>query len=199
MWHSPLDFSYLDRQEQQQQQQHPYYPYAGNLAHQTNPDQKLRVEQKHDYWYVLLLLDIHKKGHTNLVKTTTPGIFNQAADSGAAHPPRAATSTASFNSSPTDPKSWRAVLAIDVGYNEAEADAIIDRISASSNGKKQVRGGLQRGIRGDLVSTWWGKSVFADLCALLNITPKEMEEQVQVVPYSLVSGALGAGAASTGT
>lgn len=180
MWHCPIDFSYLDSQE---------HLHSGGTA-SANPDQGLLYSRSPfpaRSWYVFLLLDINKEGHTNVIKTTDPSAYRTTADD--SHPDRGAATVASAAAGPvnSDAQSWRVALAIDVGPSETEADMIIARISTSSNGKKQVRGGVQRGIRGDLVSTWRHKVLFADRAALLSLSAEQVEQQVRAVPYSLTA------------
>lgn len=177
MWHSPIDFSYLDGQER-------LHSTGGTTF--AHPEQCVlypRAPFSTRSWYVFLLLDANKEGHTNVIKTTDPGAYRTTADDRNLDGSAAASASAPPVNS--DAQSWRVALAIDVGPSEAEADIIIARISTSSNGKKQVRGGVQRGIRGDLVSTWRHKVLFADRAALLNVSAEQAERLVYTVPYSL--------------
>lgn len=179
MWHSSLDFSFLDQQERQQHH---------SFVNSTNPDQDLLYSHPPfaaRSWYVFLLLDANKEGHTNVVKTTDPSAYRTTATEHRTSDGNPNATAAA--SSASDSQAWRVALAIDVGPSEAEADLIISRISTSSNGKKQVRGGVQRGIRGDLVSTWRHKVLFADRAALLGLSAAEVDAQVRTVPYSLTA------------
>lgn len=176
MWRCPFDFSHLEKEEAGASLHH-------NSAH---PDQGVfyRSHTSHGpHWYVLLLLDINKAGHTYVTKTTHPEQYDNSVH---AQPPGASLSAAA--STAAEGQGWHMALAISVGPSEAEADRIIDRISTSTNGKKQVRGGVQRGIRGGLASTWWNKDHFADHCALLGITEEQLANQVRLMPYSLTPG-----------
>lgn len=175
MWRCPFDFSYLEKQEQEQQASTFQQQYGS-----TNPDQGLLYNPSAPFWYVLLLLDNNKAGHTCVIKSTRPEAYD--------HPGRRLQSASGVPLPPVKEHAWHLALAIVVGNNEAEADLIIDRISTSNNGKKQVRGGMQRGIRGNLVSTWRKKSVYADHSALLGITEKQFTEQVKLMGYVLSTG-----------
>lgn len=183
MWHSSLDFSFLDQQERQQHH---------HFLNSTNPDQGLLYTPPPfaaRSWYVFLLLDANKEGHTNVVKTTDPSAYRTTTTAAEHTNPDGNPNATTAASNTNDSQAWRVALAIDVGPSEAEADLIISRISTSSNGKKQVRGGVQRGIRGDLVSTWRHKVLFADRAALLGLPAAEVDAQVRTMPYSLTAAA----------
>lgn len=180
-----FDFSYLQRQqaalEAQQQRQREEQELLGLEVEFGALERPPRLPG--DYWYVLLLLDTNKTGHTNLIKTTEPQLYRPPAtpDSHAALLPPAA---GPGNGAQQPARSWIVGEAISVG-SEQEADEMISRITTNYRGKKQVRGGALRGIRGNILATLKQKPVYAEHSALLGITEEQFLEQVCLVPYSL--------------
>lgn len=186
-----FDFSYLQRQqaalEAKQQRQREEQELLGleTVAEPGSVLERPPVRVPGDHWYVLLLLDTNKTGHTNLIKTTEPQLYRPptAPDSHAALLPPAAGSGNGAQQQQTT-RSWIVGEAISVG-SEQEADEMISRITTNYRGKKQVRGGALRGIRGNILATLKQKPVYAEHSALLGITEEQFVEQVRLVPYSL--------------
>lgn len=116
-------------------------------------------------WYVLLLLDNNKSGHTNVIKTTEIQPWLEASSS---------TAAAVDSEGELSPASWRPAVIIEVGTDESLATRVIDMISINSKGK-QVRGVVQRGARADLLATLMSKPYAIVWSAVLNLKPEEME------------------------
>lgn len=126
-------------------------------------------------WYVLLLLDTAKQGHTNVTKTTQIGPWLAAFDP--------TSEPMDSNSGEPSPANWRAAVIIEVGPDEALATYIISQISINQKGK-QVRGAYQRGARADLTATLWGRNYAIDWQAALNLKPEEMRH-LRITNYEL--------------
>ncbi len=155
---------------------------SGRSAHSAHSSYKspafaspAKHHNPHLCWYVVLLLDINKQGHTQVIKTTDIEAWLTA--SGASSEPVDA------DPGELSTAGWRTAVIIEVGTDEALASRIINLISTNSKGK-QVRGAAQRGARADLLATLMQREFTVVWPAVLNIT-EEQARYLHVHRYRL--------------
>jgi len=162
---------------------------------------KLAVPAARPCWYVLLLVDTAKGGHTNIVKSTGPQAYFAAAalasneEVSSMHtalaarphvrrvetlklPPKGVPAAAESGTA----GNWRIGLAVEIGPNEQEAEQFIRLVSFDRRGK-QIRGVAPRAANTDVMATKFHKLSWAEWSLIFDTV--DAEQQLDRQNYAL--------------
>jgi hypothetical protein len=115
----------------------------------------LAPTQEHKMWYVLLLIDQSKGGHTNIIKSTNPEFYLRQRKPGQ---PRAQTTSTN----------WRLGQVVEIGPHEHEAVQFVNLVSVDPQGK-QIRGIFHRAANVDVVATKFAKPSWAEFSLIFDV------------------------------
>lgn len=157
-------------------------------------NRKLAVPAARPCWYVLLLVDTAKGGHTNIIKSTGPqAYFSPALSASAEELSSVQTALAvqpsvrraetlmlppkNIKKEPTASESssmgnWRIGLAVEIGPSEQEAEQFIRLVSFDRRGK-QIRGVSPRAANTDVMATKFHKLSWAEWSLIFDTTDAE--------------------------
>ena len=159
------------------------------------------VKEFKPIWYVLLVLDPNKSGHTNVVPSTAPQQYlkDYRDNEVVSATPDALLEYMSQESEEDDllPEEvaniaeklaqlgWKLAVLVEIGQSEQEARNYIKLISSNPRGK-QVRGIYSRASLADLIATLFKKSLWMDLPLLFDLSPDSPElEGLKQIQYTL--------------
>jgi len=115
-------------------------------------------------WYVLLLRDLQKSGHTNVIASTQP--YAYLGDFTAEEVICVAPDT--VLEVPRAHGSWRLAVLVEIGSSEIEAHNFIQLIS-SDHRRKQVRGIYSRATQADIIATLFSKPIWSDTAQVFDL------------------------------
>jgi hypothetical protein len=159
------------------------------------------VKEIKPIWYVLLVLDPNKSGHTDVVLSTAPHRYLKNYSS---HEILSTTSECLLDYMSEDSEedelppgkissvagklakyAWKLAVLVEIGQSHQEALNYKELISSNPRGK-QVRGIYSRASLSDLVATMFNKKIWFDLALLFDVSPDSPElNSLQQIPYTL--------------
>lgn len=159
------------------------------------------VKEIKPIWYVLLVLDPNKSGHTDVIPTTTPQRYlkNYSANEVVSTTQEGLLDYMSEDSEDDDALSgevsniagklakyaWKLAVLVEIGPSRQEALNYKELISSNPRGK-QVRGIYSRASLCDLMATLFNKKIWFDLALLFDLLPDSPElNSLQQIPYTL--------------